>query len=80
MCIICNTDDQLNLASNFLDDFSHASKLMKSAADRLKGCAAFARTAEKRKAYDASHKKMVRLIREWNRIEHERELPVEDRS
>lgn len=75
MCIICNmtTHKGSSDASDFVDQFSEASAKMKRATATM--LAVSQQTApEYRKQYDRAHKKMVRLLREWNSIEHEREV------
>lgn len=73
MCIICNTTDP-HSAVDFLTTFSQASGCMKKATAAMLETARSAPNPEHRRAYDRAHKRMVRLMREWNQIEHEREL------
>jgi len=79
MCIICNmTDiDGVFVADSYLSEHSHAGASMKKAATRMLEVSKIAGTPEQRKRYDRTHKQMVRLLRAWNQIEHdrERELP-----
>lgn len=70
MCIICNmgtNDASIAHAEQFLRDFETAQKAMGDAAAALHECAKVDRR------YDVTHKAMVRLIREWNLLEHSRE-------
>lgn len=71
MCIICNCnyDD----ATAFLTYFSDAGKQMRKAADYMLACSRSATTPEARKRYSALHKEMVRMARDWNRLEQDRE-------
>ena len=64
MCIICNCGAD---GENFLASFSLSRDAMKKAKDEMMKCSSVDRR------YDAIHKKMVRLIKEWNSIEQERE-------
>lgn len=73
MCIICNMGDDfasVENASTFLTKFSQAAATMKQAAEALHKCVSVDRK------YDATHKSMVRLIAEWNGLEHSREHVV----
>lgn len=70
MCIICNMGDDKAAAAHaaqFLRDFATAQKAMSEAAAALYECAKIDRR------YNPTHKAMVRLIREWNALEHTRE-------
>jgi hypothetical protein len=64
MCIVCNCDEA---GLRFLDHFHNARAEMEQATRAMLICAGT------RPEYDATHKRMVRLCRDWNRIEHERE-------
>jgi hypothetical protein len=57
----------------FLFEFRHAQEHMKKSAAALLDVRALPADKAARKRYDRAHKKMVRLIRDWNRIEQERE-------
>lgn len=74
MCIICNmpAPEGVFEAEKFLHHFELAGNNMKLAADNLKLCY----DLTKRKSYDRTHKKMVKLMRDWNRLEHEREIDI----
>jgi len=77
MCIICNMgsdDTAANHALQFLRDFATAQKAMAESAAALHECAKVDRR------YDATHKTMVRLIREWNALEHTREHTAPDQK
>lgn len=60
-------------ATIFLQSFARTREGLKQASDAL---LAFVETLDKedRPRYLRTHKQMVRLARDWNRIEHEREL------
>jgi len=74
MCIICNMPDfKDGVADDFLSKFSVASQAMTAAATAMLECAKIANTPEARSRYDATHKKMVQMVRDWNRLEQERE-------
>lgn len=75
MCIICNLEDPsagLDEADRFLKRFAEASKAMKAAAAELDAVTKLVREPH-RSRYKQTHHKMVRLMREWNRLEQERE-------
>lgn len=80
MCIICNfttPDEQFGgCGDRFLSAFSASRANMKRAADEMLICSKTAPTPEARKLYGRAHKKMVRIIRDWNRIEQEREVKL----
>lgn len=72
MCLICNvtnTEDGVQ----FLDHFAAASRSMRAATYSMYACATTAKTAEARHRYGVIHRRMVRLVREWNRLDHDRE-------
>lgn len=74
MCIICNAGDAGML---FLNEYAHARHHMKRAADAMLLCSATKpglKRIDQRKQYNKTHKRMVRLIREWNRLEQFREV------
>lgn len=75
MCIICNMSkmEDVQVASDFLSAFSNASAAMQRSADLMLECSKRVGDAADRARYDAVHKKMVRQIADWNRLEHERE-------
>lgn len=79
MCIICKRtngerwEEGANAADEFLHKFQSARRTMKDAAEAMLKVSKIATSAEDRARYDIIHKKMVRLSREWSRIEHERE-------
>jgi hypothetical protein len=64
MCIVCKCDEA---GFKFLGHFNEAQKHMQAAADAMLECSKID------KSYDAAHKAIVRLSREWNKIEHMRE-------
>jgi hypothetical protein len=77
MCIICNCGDD---GDEFLSAFEQARAGMKAAKAAMLKCAesavhpaTSAPYHEARARYDAMHKKIARLLREWNSIEQERE-------
>ena len=65
MCIICNVGT--DLADPCLWEHVQARLAMQKAAD------AFMAASKVDRRYDATHKAMVRLIRDWNRLEETRE-------
>ena len=70
MCIVCNVGYEL--ADPCLEWHGKAREAMRKAADAFLAASA----ADRR--YDSTHKAMVRLIREWNRLEQTREHAVSD--
>lgn len=77
MCIVCNCGE---VGDDFLAEFSAARGAMERAKKAMLICAQSAKHHESgepipvaRRSYDRAHKKMVRLCREWNAIEAERE-------
>ena len=70
MCIICNCDET---GEAFLIAFEGARTNMQAARDHMLECSRVAIDQDVRKQYDATHKQMVRLIREWNSLEQQRE-------
>ncbi len=78
MCILCNMGHDANArceANFFLGDFAGASKKMKLAVEQMR-VVARACPPSHRGQYDAAHKAMVRILRDWNRIEETREHPA----
>lgn len=73
MCIICNCPDHENAAEGFLTAFDTARRAMQTACDRMLDVSKIAATPDDRKRYDMIHKDMVRLCREWNKLEQKRE-------
>jgi phage terminase large subunit-like protein len=77
MCIICNVHTEHNAQSqvdHFLRSFSNAGTAMQSAAKAMHDILPEVIKPEDRQRYDGIHKKMVKIIKEWNNLEHEREL------
>lgn len=75
MCIICNGEDQRGgeLASNYLSSFRDSGRQMRKAIDDL---AAFRNHLTDRDTiaqYDAHHKRLTRMLRDWNRSDMDRE-------
>jgi hypothetical protein len=73
MCIICNCGDD---GDSFLTAFLNSQRAMRNAQDWMRRCSTHAVDAESRKRYDATHKRMVKLMREWNALEEFRENHV----
>lgn len=84
MCIICNVTIGSDMsviyrnndkAEYFLRTFTQAQDKMRAAADALLAVSQIeGLNPEVAKQYDAVHKDMVRLRREWNKLEEKREL------
>lgn len=76
MCIICNMAEQeaMEKAFDFLGNFEQAGRLMRLAEEQMLELSSLPPDPEVRKQYDLTHKRMVRLRKEWNAIEHFREL------
>lgn len=70
MCIICNCSDD---GDEFLLAFLKAQRAMKEAKDAMLKCSKSSVDKTAAKQYDRVHKEMVRLIKEWNRLEEKRE-------
>jgi hypothetical protein len=70
MCILCNCGFD-GPADEFLGAFEASRRIMKRATEEMGRCARIDRR------YDKTHKRMVRLMRDWNRIEQERERPFD---
>ena len=70
MCIICNCDDH---GDAFLVAFERTRASMLEAKTAMLKCAEASSEPDARARYDAAHKKIARLLRDWNSIEHERE-------
>lgn len=68
MCIVCECGDR---GVAFLTEFARAQHAMQKAARAMHTC------AKEQRHYDRTHKQMVRLLREWNNIEHQREKGVQ---
>ncbi len=78
MCILCNMcpdDNARHAADLFLGAFAIASQKMKLAVEQMRVVAAMCPPAHMSR-YDAAHKAMVRILRDWNRIEETREHPA----
>ena len=73
MCIICNCKEYSKAPDEFISAFESSRASMKKACDSMKRVSEEAISEEHAKRYDRTHKKMVRLLRDWNRIEQERE-------
>jgi hypothetical protein len=70
MCVVCNCGDE---GYTFLTHAYNVSFEMEKAAAAMLACSEVVEDKGAARRYDAAHKKIVRLRREWNRIEHERE-------
>lgn len=75
MCMICNTSDEAGslVAIRTLGEIELSRRAMAEAASSMLEMSKIAATPEARRQYDRSYKRMRRLMRDWNRIEHERE-------
>lgn len=74
MCIVCNCDGPSDTTgSDFLTTFDNSRRAMSATADAMLKCSQVAFTPEAQQRYDRTHKKMVKLIREWNKLEELRE-------
>lgn len=74
MCIVCNmSSDNEHHAHNFLSQYEVARWHIQQATNDMLMCSKEAQNKEDQKRYDRIHKKMVRIQREWNKIEHQRE-------
>ncbi len=75
MCIICEMDDMVSIetAGKFLTAFDKSRGEMRQSAELMLECAKSAVADDTRKRYDRTHKRMVKLMREWNQLEEFRE-------
>lgn len=76
MCIYCNMGPEISdkdPAGAFLDDFVRSQASMERAAKAMLVCSRLAPDPKVRRQYDRTHKRMVRMIRDWNRLEQFRE-------
>lgn len=76
MCIICNMGpdvDKAMVAGAFLSAWDESGVAMRQAAHMMHIVSKTAPAATDRKRYDKMHKRMVKAIRDWNRLEMERE-------
>lgn len=79
MCIICNasagkdSEVTVDIATEFLQHFKGAQQDMQKAASRMLALSQFVGMPEDRKRYDRTHKQMLRIMKDWNNIEHQRE-------
>jgi len=71
MCIMCNVG--FDLGDRFMDEFASARVHMNRAAAAMLECKAAAKSIAVSKQYDRTHKAMVKLIRDWNRLQEMRE-------
>lgn len=76
MCMICNLPHNEEVASDFLTKFDRARIAMKAATEAMAKARDAAPDSITRDFYDATHKKLVRIGRDWNRTEHTREPGV----
>jgi len=74
MCIVCNVKTDTKCAHDFQVHHYSAYKEMQKAANDMLLCSKNAINPKVAKQYDREHKKMVRMIKAWNSIEHTREL------
>ena len=73
MCILCNVPENVHLAGTFLSSFSQSQGKMKEATQLMLEVSKSAALEKDRKRYGDIHKKMRKLQRAWNRLEHQRE-------
>ena len=71
VCILCNCGET---GDDFLTSFASSRHKMEQAKNAMLACSKVAKDQDQRKRYDHIHKEMVRLIREWNRLEEAREV------
>lgn len=80
MCIVCECDGPHDYpGGDFLTAFETSQAKMRDAVEGMARCRDAAATPAGRKRYDRAHKKMTRLLRDWNRTEQERECDVPER-
>lgn len=74
MCIVCNDPDQVGGAPTafaFLGSYAKAQREMRKAS------AAMLAMSKLDRRYDRAHKQMLRVMHDWNMIEHTREVDTE---
>lgn len=76
MCMICNLPNHPEVASEYLTAYSRAQAAMKKATKLMAAARDAAPDAITRDIYDANHKRMVRITRDWNRTDHQREPSI----
>lgn len=75
MCMICNiSGPSPNAGFRFLEAFEASQHWMKRAERAILQCSKEATTDTARWQYGRVHRKMVRLRRAWNTLEHQREV------
>ena len=76
MCIICECDTLhgVHSGSDFLTAYGRARREMDLAASAMLHCSQVASSREARMQYASTHKRMRAMIRDWNRLEQEREV------
>jgi hypothetical protein len=77
MRIICNCGDD---GEAFYMGHYRASVAIGKAKDAMLKCSQTAKDEAARRRYDAMHKKIARMLRDWNRIEQERENDPKDHA
>jgi hypothetical protein len=81
MCIVCNVKEAGELPSNiFLEEYKQAQVSMRRAAEALHATLPHASTLKAKKQYARIHKQLVKLRRDWNRLEHLREVDLTDHA
>lgn len=73
MCIICNCPPYSSEPNTFLSAWDLSVIAMRETAAKMLAVSKIAITPEHRKRYDATHKQMLRVMHEWNKLEHFRE-------
>lgn len=77
MCMICNLTDpqnQVATASSFIGAYAASQRAMSEAIDAMLAVSKLDLMPDDRARYDRAHKQMRRISREWNMIEHTREV------
>ena len=78
MCILCNMGQDKSAwaeADKFLGNFADASRAMRQAVEQMRVVVGVCPSGHMSQ-YDAAHKAMVRILRDWNRVEETREHPA----
>lgn len=80
MCIVCNcTTSEASFwqADKFLSDYRKAQEAMRAATEAMLAVSQLDIAPEHRERYDRTHKQMLRVMRDWNKIEQMREAPCQ---
>lgn len=78
MCIVCNCVGHEEDAEAFLQAWKASQDGMRAAIDAMLRVSKTCGSADDKKRYDRLHKRMVQMMRDWNRLEESREHVPEE--